>query len=174
MIPAVPVGNEEVVMANCVTTFSVSVFDALCAGAVESVTVIVTLLVPGVLGMPDITPEFALIVNPAGNPVADQEYGCVPPAASTIAAYAVPEIAFGKDGVVIESPELMTSDRVFVAVRAVGVELSVTVIVTEAAPAAVGVPVICPVEAFMVRPAGNPAADHEYGGTPPVALTVAL
>jgi hypothetical protein len=61
-----------------------------------------------------------------------------------------------------------------VAVRTVGVELSVTVIVTEAEPAAVGVPVICPVEALMARPAGNPAADHEYGGTPPVALTVAL
>ncbi len=98
----------------------------------------------------------------------------MPPAASTIALYAVPATPFGKEAVVIASPELMTSVKVFVAVRAVGVELSVTVIVTEAVPAAVGVPVICPVDAFIVSPAGKPAADHEYGGTPPVAAAVAL
>jgi hypothetical protein len=161
-------------MTSCVTTVSTSVLEALCCGEVESVTVMVTLLVPAAVGMPDMTPVPALMVKPAGSPLAAQEYGCVPPAASASAAYDVPVIPIGNDAVVIESPELITSDSVFVAVRTVGVELSVTVIVTEAEPAAVGVPVICPVEALMARPAGNPAADHEYGGTPPVALTVAL
>jgi len=43
------------------------------------------------------------------------------------------------------------------------------VIVTELAPAAAGVPLICPVLALRLRPPGKPVADHWYGVTPPVA-----
>jgi hypothetical protein len=41
-----------------------------------------------------------------------------------------------------------------------GAALSVTVTVTELVPAALGVPVICPVPALMLKPAGNPVADQ--------------
>ncbi len=42
--------------------------------------------------------------------------------------------------------------------------------------AVVGVPVIAPVEAFRVRPAGNVPAltEYVYGPTPPVAASVTL
>ena len=41
-------------------------------------------------------------------------------------------------------------------------------------PVAVGVPLICPLAALMVKPAGRPVADHVYGVVPPLALMVAL
>ena len=41
-------------------------------------------------------------------------------------------------------------------------------------PVAVGVPLICPLEALMLKPAGRPVADHVYGVVPPLALMVAL
>jgi hypothetical protein len=44
-----------------------------CVGLVASVTVTVTLLVPGAVGFPAIVPEAASMAKPAGNPVADQE-----------------------------------------------------------------------------------------------------
>jgi hypothetical protein len=42
--------------------------------------------------------------------------------------------------------------------------------------ACVGVPVIAPVAAFSIRPAGNVplVSDHVYGGVPPVAAKTAL
>jgi hypothetical protein len=42
--------------------------------------------------------------------------------------------------------------------------------------ACVGVPVIAPVAAFNIRPAGNVplVSDHVYGGVPPVAAKTAL
>jgi hypothetical protein len=43
-------------------------------------------------------------------------------------------------------------------------------------PAAVGVPLIAPVEAFRLRPPGRlpPVTAHVYGVVPPVASSVAL
>ena len=51
---------------------------------------------------------------------------------------------------------------------------SVTLTVNEAAPVAVGVPVIVPVLAFNVNPAGNaPVTNPQvYGVTPPEACSV--
>jgi len=42
-------------------------------------------LVPAVVGVPLITPVLLFIVNPGGNPVADQVYGVVPLIAATVA-----------------------------------------------------------------------------------------
>jgi len=70
--------------------------------------------------------------------------------------------------------EATVNDRLFVAVRGVGSVESVTVTVTVLVPAAVGVPVICPVLALIVSPAGNPAAPHVYGVAPPTAASAAL
>jgi hypothetical protein len=63
----------------------------------------------------------------------------------------------------------------FVAVAGVVAE-SRTCTVKVAAPLAVGVPEITPVEAFRVSPVGSvpTVIDHEYGVTPPVACKVVL
>jgi hypothetical protein len=53
-------------------------------GVLESLTVIVGVLVPPALGVPEMAPEEP-IVRPAGSPVADQVYGNVPPLAFIVA-----------------------------------------------------------------------------------------
>jgi len=116
----------------------------------------------------------ALICNPFGNPAADQAYGVVPPVASIKKAYAAPTVPLGSDVVVMASAGATVIDSVLVALRTEGELLSVTDMVTVAVPAAVGVPVICPVDAFIDRPDGKPEADQLYGAVPPVALNVAL
>ncbi len=68
-----------------------------------STTVTVTVEVPAVVGVPEMTPVPALIVRPAGSPVADQLYGGVPPTALTVAEYAVAAVPAGSDAVVIAS-----------------------------------------------------------------------
>src|SRR5690349_14820892 len=76
---------------------------ALC-GVHESFTVIAAVLVPAVVGVPLITPVAALIDNPAGNPVADQLYGVVPPLAVTGPVYALFTVPFGRTEVVMFRP----------------------------------------------------------------------
>jgi len=77
----------------------------------------------------------------------------------------------GSDVVVIESAALTAIESAPVAVRE---PLSVTRMVIFDVPAAVGVPVIAPDEAFNVNPGGNvPAAiSHVYGIVPPAAASV--
>ncbi len=67
-------------------------------------------------------------------------------------------------------------ERSCVAVRAVGVVESATRTVNAEVPAAVGVPLIWPVEASSARPAGSAPAetDHAYGAAPPVAASAWL
>ena len=66
--------------------------------------------------------------------------------------------------------------RALVAVCAVGVVESVIFTVKLAAPEAVGVPLIAPLDAFKVSPAGSDPTemDHVYGVVPPLAARVAL
>ena len=79
----------------------------------------------------------------------------------------------GKDAVLIDRPAPMVMESVEVeALRWVGVVESVTVMVGEVVPAAVGVPEMAP-EELMLRPVGNPVADQVYGDVPPLALIVA-
>jgi hypothetical protein len=55
---------------------------------------------------------------------------------------------------------------------AVAPDESPTVTATVNAPEARGIPAINPVVLAIVRPDGNPVADHVYGGpTPPVAAS---
>ena len=75
----------------------------------ESVTVTVTENVPDAVGVPDMTPLAALIVKPAGNPVADHAYGVVPPMAERVLLYATFFVPFGNDAVVIEGAALSDS-----------------------------------------------------------------
>ena len=162
-------------MVRPAAMFKENVLDALCGvGDVESVTVTVTVLVPAAVGVPVICPELALIVSPAGNPAAPHVYGVAPPAAATVAVYAAPTAPAGKSVVMMVKPGGFTrSANAFVAVFA-GIEESVTVNVTLLVPAAVGVPVICPVPALIVKPAGNPAACQLYGPVPPATASAAL
>jgi hypothetical protein len=53
-------------------------------GVLESVTVIEGVLVPEAVGVPEMAPE-ELMLRPAGNPVAVQVYGAVPPPATMAA-----------------------------------------------------------------------------------------
>jgi len=84
-------------------------------------------LVPADDGVAEICPlEF--IDSAAGNPVALNEYGPLPPVAVTVAEYAVPATPFGSDVVEIESGALIVRLRLAVAVTCVGSVESVAVI----------------------------------------------
>jgi len=56
---------------------------AIFGGTEESVTVTDTVPAPAVVGVPEMTPFEALIVRPAGRPVAEKLYCGCPPAALT-------------------------------------------------------------------------------------------
>jgi len=49
--------------------------------------------------------------------------------------------------------------------------LSITVIAIPKSPAAVGIPLIWPLVALRVKPAGSPVAVQRYGGWPPEAAS---
>ena len=53
-------------------------------GVVVSVSVITTLLVPAVDGVPEMTPVAASKVSPPGRPVANQFNGATPPVAFSV------------------------------------------------------------------------------------------
>ena len=80
---------------------------------------------------------------------------------------------FGKVRVVIENAPLTVTEYVRAAVRAAA---SVGVMVNVEVPAAVGVPLMAPVLAFRVRPAGRGSGPRAKvtGLTPPVVTIVAL
>jgi hypothetical protein len=145
-----------------------------CVGVVASVTVMVTLLVPDAVGLPEIVPDAESIANPAGNPVAVQVYGVVPPVAATGALYETPTMPPGSDEVLIARATPIVIEKGFETIWCVGVVASVTVTVTLLVPDAAGFPEIVPVAASMAKPAGSPAADQEYGVVPPLAATPAL
>jgi hypothetical protein len=128
---------------------------------------------PGATGVPVMDPEGASD-SPAGRPpeATLQVYGFAPPVATSVAEKAAPTVPFGKLVVVIESVDGATViDRDLVAfcdapsvTRAVNVEF----------PAAVGVPVMAPLE-LSDNPAGKlpDTMFHVYGAVPPPAVSVA-
>ena len=118
------------------------------------------------VGVPEMTPVEALIVRPAGRPVADQVYGAVAPVAAKLSEVAAIRVPFWVPGLVIVGAVPVLKVNVAVPVT-FAVSLAVTV--TFAATVAVGVPAMTPVEALIVRPAGRPVADHVYGVFPPFA-----
>src|SRR5579885_147983 len=147
-------------------------FDAVSIGFAESVTVRVTVPLKPAVGVPLIWPPDD-IVSVDGKPVADHEYGVVPPVALAVNAYATFAVPVAKALVVIASGCTIVICKFPVALICGFVE-SFTVMVAVLLPAIVGVPLMTPVVALMVKPAGNPVADQLYGVVPPVALTVAL
>lgn len=94
--------------------------------------------------------------------------------------YEAPTVPDGSDVVVMPSvpdcPEPMVRLRDAVAVWAVGLVESVTVIVALEVPAVdcVGVPERVPVVALIESPLGNPVALKWKGEVPPVTVMVAV
>src|SRR5918994_7433107 len=64
--------------------FTVILKVAVAVASAASLAVTVTLDTPAVVGVPVTSPVVPLIDSPAGRPVADHEYGAVPPEAVTV------------------------------------------------------------------------------------------
>jgi hypothetical protein len=156
-----PPGSEVVVMASTGAITSARVLVAVVCAGLESLTVMETLLVPPADGVPLIAPVLGFRVSPPGSPVADHVYGPCPPAAANVPAYGTPATPLDRAVVVTVRALLMVSVRLLVADARVGLVESWTVNTTVLVPAAVGVPVIAPVEAFTLSPTGSPVADQE-------------
>ena len=108
-------------MASC------KVVETTCGVVAPSVTVMVTLVVPYAVGVPESTPA-ELNTSPGGSTVVvDQVYGSVPPVALRVVEYAALTTPAGKDVVAITTGTGLTvSNRALVAVCG-GVLESVTV-----------------------------------------------
>ena len=176
-VPAVPPGSDVVVtVGGCAAaaTAMLNAFVPLLFAA--SVTCIVNDTVPAVVGVPEITPVDATRLNPAGNVPALtlQVYGVVPPLACSVVEYAVPAVPPGNDVVVTVGGCAAATTAMLNAFVPLLFAASVTCIVNDTVPAAVGVPEIMPVDATKLSPAGNvPALTLQvYGVVPPLACSV--
>jgi hypothetical protein len=176
-----PLGKDEVEMTSAAAE-TVRVREALCvrAGLLESETLNVSgVLATDAEGVPVMAPVETFRVKPAGRepPVSDQVYGETPPVAVRVALYATPVCPLGKDEVEMTSAAAETVRvREALCVRAGLLESATLNVSGVLATNAEGVPVMAPVEAFSVRPAGREplVSDQVYGDTPPVAVRVAL
>ena len=126
-------------------------------GDSESVTCTVKFVVPEAVGVPLMTPVEALMARPAGSEPTeiDHVYGVVPPVAVRVCEYATPCWPLGKEVELIESAGAATSIERLVVLEAAGDPESVTLTMKLTLPAVVGVPLIRPVDALRVRPAGR-------------------
>ena len=150
----------------------------VCAGELESVTLSVNgVAFTATVGVPLIKPADEFSVRPPGKvpEMSVQVYGEAPPAAVSVCEYDAPTWPFASDAVVIISDaEEIVSVRLAFIVCAGELE-SVTLNVNAVAlTAAVGVPLIKPVNEFSARPPGNVPETRVqvYGAVPPVAVNV--
>ena len=139
-----------------------------------SVTFTVKLLVPAVPGVPEIVPP-ADRVNPEGSVPTDtvHEYGGTPPdSPERLRIRSAHRAGRQRDDVVIPSAALTVNDSALVVLPP---PLSDNRTVKADVPAADGVPLIIPVEAARVKPAGKVPSDtvHVTGETAPDAARVA-
>src|SRR5882757_9402592 len=150
---------------------------AVPTGVLESVTLMVKLDVPTTVGVPVMTPVGDSL-SPVGRvPEAKLKiYGAVPPVAVIVPKYGVARVA-------ADTPLITTVNPPPPPVPAIvklndpvplfcGTEMSVTLTVRFAVPAAVGSPLI--VQPVSVRPAGSVPAVilQRYGAVPPVTPMV--
>jgi hypothetical protein len=141
-----------------------------------SVTWTVNDAVPAAVGVPEITPVDATRLNPAGNVPALtlQLYGVVPPLACSVVEYAVPAVPPGSDAVVTKGGCIAVATAILSVFVAALFPASFTCTVNDTVPKVVGVPLICPVVLFSVRPAGKEPVliAQLYGVVPPLACSV--
>ena len=138
-----------------------------------SVTSRVKFQVPITSGVPEITPVVGSRVKPGGSEpsASDQVNVPVPPDAVMPAENGVPTAEPGSRGPPIVGAAATVTDSDWVATAPAP---SVTWSVKVDVPAAVGVPVISPVEGSTARPAGRvpPVTDHVGLPVPPVTVGV--
>jgi hypothetical protein len=109
------------------------------------------------VGVPLMTPVDAFSERPAGIVplVRAHVYGVVPPVAASVVLYGEPTVPFGKELVVILTVEVIVRASVTV-LDTIGDSESLTLKLNEAAfAAAVGVPLITPLDALRESPAGS-------------------
>ena len=149
MVPVEPMGGEiamlNVALTNC---------------EAESDTFTIKLVVPAVVGVPEITP-WGDSKSPFGN--ADtldklHTYGGVPPLAVSVCEYAVPTRPAGKPVLVITKGTTTFIPKLTLAVAGATGSESCTRTVKLLVPACVGVPEITPVDLFRVSPPGSEPA----------------
>ena len=147
------------VTVTVLATFQVKLVVPLTP-AVASVTVIVTDVVCALVPVVPVISPAALSDSPLGRPEAVYVKGYPVPSWATIWSPVI---------VVLSGEDWLPGEVTVIVVGPVMVQLngaapvaevaSVTVTVTEFVPTAVGVPVIDPVLALMLRPAGKPVAE---------------
>ena len=138
---------------------SLKLTDCVSTGSLVSVTLKVSgALVTATVGVPPSDPVEAFSDSPAGSVplVMDQVYGVVPPIAARVVLYAEPTCPFGSEEVVITKGAEEIVRVKLTDWESAGVLESVTLNVSGVlATATVGVPVMAPVAAFRVNPAGK-------------------
>ena len=145
----------------------------LAVAPLASITWMVKLKLPAVVGAPLICPVPEFSVMPAGKaPVIVQVYGDVPPLTTGVTEHLTPTVhgCKGGKGPMIAGGGLIVKENSLLA----GAPLtSVTWMVKLEVPAVVGVPLIRPVAEFRVMLAGNvPAASVQVrGNVPPLTTT---
>jgi len=121
----------------------------------------VKLLVPVVLGVPEITPVLAFRERPAGRVPTEivQAYWLLPPVAVSVALYATDLLPLGSAGVVMAKDELIVIPRAFDAVLDPESVISTVKLLV---PTVVGIPLISP----------KTPIDKPGGSTPAVIVRV--
>jgi hypothetical protein len=167
-VPAVPFGRLVVVMEIATPEIeSVSALLTLFAPwGNESVTLNVIDVVEVPVGVPVIAPVALASVRPAGSApaVIDQVTGDVPPLEVRVAAYGAPAVPVGRLEVARDSGAAFSvMPKASVAISAVGVSASVTLMIAASQDVFVGVPEMTPVVALRDSPAGNePEATDQW------------
>ena len=146
----------------------------LAVRPVLSVTVMMLVTVPGVIGVPVMIPVFLSKKRPSGNAVLVQDKGAVPPVAVKVTFIPKLAVIAGMEAVVITMGLAMIMLSCLVTFSGTGAE-SESSMVKLKVPAVVGLPLITPVAAFRMSPAGklSPTLSAQtYGAAPPVPVKV--
>jgi hypothetical protein len=105
----VALGNEFVVIESAAATVIVN--PRVFVAPALSVTRMVKLGAPAVVGVPVIAPVEVFRLRPMGRePVNDQVSGVVPPVAATLFEYTAPTVAPGSDTVVMSNSGLIGTE----------------------------------------------------------------
>ena len=172
-VPTVPAGNDAGL--TVIVAFTTTEYACAAVAPTVSIALIVKLNVPAADVVPVIAPVDVFSDRPVGSEPAETLYVGVPvpPDAVTLWLYATPCVVAGSEPGEIDITTLIVT---LYAREPVEPRLSVAVIVKLNVPAADGVPVIAPLDAFSDSPVGNAPAvtANVYGAVPPDALIVWL
>ena len=168
-----PFGNAVVVIDGAALIVMVS---GLVVLSCPDSTRTVKLKVPGVVGVPLIAPVVGFNVRPVGSCPLDTLHALLPlpPVTCRVCAYARPAVQSGTDDVTIKIGSAAAPIVICSAFSVATEFASVTRAVKLTTPAAGGVPLNTPLEAFTESQPGLPTSAHARGATPPVAARLAV